>query len=45
MEKGLYDIFADKWYHGGSVYVYSDPHFNDEEMQTALDGFAKAIGF
>lgn len=29
MIKHLYDSFAEKYYHGGSIYVYSDPHFGD----------------
>lgn len=29
MTKHLYDIFASKYYHGGSIYFYSDPHFSD----------------
>lgn len=33
MIKGLYDSFAERWYHGGSVWFYSDPHFGDEEMK------------
>jgi len=33
MEKHIYKIFADKWYRGGNIYLYSDPHFNDDEMQ------------
>lgn len=32
MYKGLYDVFK-HWYHGGSVWFYSDPHFSDEEMK------------
>lgn len=32
MYKGLYDCFK-HWFHGGTVYFYSDPHFNDEEMK------------
>lgn len=32
MEKHLYNIFAQRWYRGGSIYFYSDPHFSDEEM-------------
>lgn len=32
MFKSLYDQFA-HWYHGGSIYLYSDPHFSDEEMK------------
>lgn len=33
MEKGLYDSFAERWYRGGSIWLYSDPHFSDPEMQ------------
>lgn len=32
MFKHLYDCFA-HWYHGGSIYFYSDPHFGDKEMK------------
>ena len=32
MYKHLYDSFS-HWYRGGSVYFYSDPHFNDDEMK------------
>lgn len=32
MYKHLYDCFA-HWYHGGTIYFYSDPHFNDPEMK------------
>jgi calcineurin-like phosphoesterase family protein len=28
----LYDVFAQRWYRGGSIYLYSDPHFGDAEM-------------
>ena len=28
----IYDNFQ-HWFEGGSVYVYSDPHFSDEEMK------------
>lgn len=28
MYKGLYDIFK-HWFHGGQVYFYSDPHFDE----------------
>ena len=31
MKNGLYEIFAEKYYHGGTVYFYSDPHFGDLE--------------
>lgn len=29
MIKHLYDIFAEKYYHGGEVFFYSDTHFGD----------------
>ena len=32
MYKHLYDTFK-RWYCGGSVYFYSDPHFADDEMK------------
>lgn len=32
MYKHLYDCFA-HWYHGGTIYFYSDPHFADPEMK------------
>lgn len=32
MYKHLYNIFS-KWYRGGNIYLYSDPHFNDNEMK------------
>lgn len=32
MYKHLYDSFK-HWYHGGSIYFYSDPHFADLETQ------------
>ena len=32
MNKSLYDIFS-HWYRGGNIWLYSDPHFGDEEMQ------------
>lgn len=32
MFKHLYDELAKRWLRGGSVYIYSDPHFNDPEM-------------
>lgn len=31
MNKFLYDSLAERWYHGGSIFLYSDPHFDDEE--------------
>lgn len=32
MNKYLYDDFAARWYRGGRIYFYSDPHFSDPEM-------------
>lgn len=32
MYKHLYDCFA-HWYHGGTIYFYSDPHFNDADVK------------
>lgn len=32
MFKHLYDELAKRWYRGGTIYIYSDPHFNDPEM-------------
>lgn len=32
MEKHLYKCF-DHWYRGGNIWLYSDPHFADEEMK------------
>jgi len=32
MEKHLYDSFA-RWYRGGTIWFYSDPHFGDPEME------------
>jgi len=32
MIKGVYDSIAERWYRGGTIYFYSDPHFSDEEM-------------
>lgn len=29
MIKHLYDLFAERYYHGGSIYIYSDLHFGD----------------
>ena len=34
MYKGLYDSFAEHWCREGStIWLYSDPHFGDEEMK------------
>ena len=53
MEKWVYDSFA-RWYHGGGIYFYSDPHFADEETkhlrknyigdQEQVDSINKVIG-
>ena len=32
MKKFVYDTLAERWYRGGAIYLYSDPHFGDEEM-------------
>ena len=32
MDKWLYEKFSN-WFHGGTIYFYSDPHFSDEEMK------------
>lgn len=32
MKKFLYDTLAERWYRGGSIYLYSDPHFGDEDV-------------
>jgi len=32
MYKHLYNQFS-HWYHGGGIWLYSDPHFGDEEMR------------
>ena len=29
---GLYDIFQERWGQSQSCYIYSDPHFNDDEL-------------
>ena len=33
MTNSIYDTFAARWLHGGSIWLYSDPHFSDEEMK------------
>ena len=38
MFKHLYDCFA-HWYHGGTIYFYSDPHFADPEMKGIRKGY------
>lgn len=32
MYKGLYDCFK-HWFRGGNIWLYSDPHFGDEDMK------------
>ena len=32
MIKGLYENLALRWYRGGNIWLYSDPHFSDPEM-------------
>lgn len=32
MFRGLYDCFC-HWYRGGNIWLYSDPHFADDEMK------------
>ena len=36
MYKHLYDQFK-HWYHGGGIWLYSDPHFGDDEMRHIRD--------
>lgn len=31
MYRGIYKIF-NHWFHGGNIWFYSDPHFNDSDM-------------
>lgn len=38
MFKHLYDQYA-HWYHGGTVYFYSDPHFSDPDMKKQRKGY------
>ena len=33
---GLYDIFQERWGHSQSCYIYSDPHFNDEDLKCGI---------
>lgn len=32
MYKGLYDKFSN-WFRGGNIWLYSDPHFSDKDME------------
>ena len=34
MIKHIYDELAKRWYRGGSIFIYSDTHFNDAEVST-----------
>lgn len=33
---GLYDIFQERWGQSQSCYIYSDPHFNDEDLKCGI---------
>ena len=35
---GLYDIFQERWGKSQSCYIYSDPHFNDDELTGGIKG-------
>ena len=35
MYKNLYDSF-EHWYRGGSIWLYSDPHFDDDELNAIV---------
>lgn len=37
MIPGLYSIF-DHWHKQGTVWLYSDPHFGDKELQAGVPG-------
>lgn len=37
MIQGLYDIFS-HWHAQGTVWLYSDPHFGDKELQDGIAG-------
>jgi calcineurin-like phosphoesterase family protein len=36
--KGIYSCFS-HWYHGGSIWFYSDPHFADKDMLTVRKNY------
>ena len=36
MLTGVYNIFQKKWNPSGTVWIYSDPHFSDKELQNAI---------
>ena len=33
---GLYDIFQERWGQSQSCYIYSDPHFSDEDLEFGI---------
>lgn len=33
---GLYDIFQERWGQGQSCFIYSDPHFSDEDLECGI---------
>jgi calcineurin-like phosphoesterase family protein len=33
---GLYDIFQERWGQSQSCYIYSDPHFSDEDLEYGI---------
>ena len=33
---GLYDIFQERWGQSQSCYIYSDPHFSDEDLEHGI---------
>lgn len=33
---GLYDIFQERWGQSQSCYIYSDPHFSDEDLECGI---------
>ena len=36
MLPGLYDIFQERWGQSQSCYIYSDPHFSDEDLEYGI---------
>lgn len=34
---GLYDIFQERWGQSQSCYIYSDPHFSDEDLECGIE--------
>lgn len=34
---GMYKIF-DHWHQNGTLFIYSDPHFDDAELATGVAG-------